>query len=86
MYSVKLTKIHSGHQHLRTNEIVGTALDLPAVGKIFKMFGEPLDAEASYRQITTSPIQSVIMFEPDRRLSFSTMNSEYELEFELVIK
>lgn len=81
MYSVKLTKIHSNHQNLRTDEIEGTTEALPVVSKSFTMIGEALTPGASFRQIITTPVMSIEVLDEGSSMVFSTMNSQYGLEY-----
>lgn len=71
---VKLTKIKSSHQILRTETVVGDAAELPAVGKRFTMTSEPLDTGMDIRFIQTSAVTEVTA------TGFTTANSEYQLE------
>lgn len=72
MIDIKLTKITSAHNNLRTNEVVGKCCELPKVGEIFVMYAEGL--EYGTRMISTSPVKEV------HELGFKTENSEYKLE------
>lgn len=75
-YMVKLTKIRSDHQNLRTDEIKGATLTLPEKGKSFQLFGEGL--EFGTRVVTTTEIQVVDKI--GNEYEFSTLNSTYKLE------
>jgi hypothetical protein len=75
---VKLTKLSSTHQNLRTDTIEGNADLLPEVGQCFAMTAEPLDPRASFRWVRTTPIQSIEAMGDTYR--FTTENSTYQLE------
>jgi hypothetical protein len=72
MFDVKLTKISSSHNNLRTNDVTGKCHVLPQVGTSFTMFAEGL--EFGTRIIATSEVKEVT---PE---GFKTENSEYKLE------
>lgn len=74
---VKLTKIESNHNNLRTDSIRGWCAELPVIGSSFAMMGPPL-ATGSVRLVRTSPVQTIE--HTDNRLRFRTENSTYELE------
>lgn len=42
MYSVRLIKVTSNHNNLRTVQIVGLTHELPEVGQPFTLLGDPL--------------------------------------------
>lgn len=87
MYNVKLIKITSTHNNVRTNEIVGWCNELPYEGKTFTMYAPPLEnMSADYRIIGTSHIKSlhsIQIFEDSGNFyrEFTTENSVYRLEF-----
>lgn len=74
---VRLHKIHSVHNNLRTNVITGATDALPTVGEDFIMTAPPLDTTAGVRYIRTTPVLSV---SEDNGILFSTCNSTYRLE------
>lgn len=77
-HKVKLTKIESNHNNLRTNEIEGVSLDLPEVGKSFYLVGESLTEGMDARVVTTTEIKS--LEKTDNEYTFKTLNSTYKLE------
>lgn len=72
----KLKKIQSTHSNLRTEEVLGTCLELPKEGERFKFFSAPLE-QGSVRVINTSPVKSFAS--KDGSIIFNTQNSTYEL-------
>lgn len=81
MYKVRLSKIESTHENLRTPNAVGTVWNLPEVGKNITLVGEPLNKEADARIISTTEIKEVEdISEYNARFRFKTLNSTYELE------
>jgi hypothetical protein len=79
MYKVKLTKIQSAHDNVRTKVIVGDTNFLPELHHHFLMYAEPLEEkEANVRIIRTTPVTSIQ--KADGKYKFTTRNSEYELE------
>jgi len=76
MYNVKLTKIRSNHNNLRSNVIIGKTNELPTVGEGFQMLSEGLDF--GVRHVWTSPIQHLEKI--DSIYQFNTANSVYKLE------
>ncbi len=71
---VRLTKVSSTHNRLRTDEVVGEAFCAPVVGERFEMYAEPLDSAMDIRLVSTSPVTTF----DGRRLS--TANSVYDFE------
>lgn len=76
---VKLTKVKSDHNNLRTDEVVGECDSLPEVGTGFSMYGEPLDSKLNVRLIRTSEITQCTLTSPISYL-FHTLNSVYRLD------
>jgi len=76
MYNVKLTKIRSNHNNLRSNVIIGKTNELPTVGEGFQMLSEGLDF--GVRHVWTSPIKHLEKI--DSIYQFNTANSVYKLE------
>lgn len=77
-YNVRLTKIKSNHQNLRTDVIEGVAIELPEKGKNFTLVGPPFVDGANCRVVTTTEIQSIECL--DSEYLFHTLNSSYKLE------
>jgi hypothetical protein len=78
MYRVKLTKINSTNDNVRTNEVAGVASTLPVIGLRFQMLSAPLET-GNVRYVDTSPIQNIFKVD-DKTQTLHTMNSIYELE------
>ena len=79
-YKVKLTKLRSNHDFLRSDIIVGRTDKLPEVGSRFFMIAEPLVTgfPMAQRLIETTPIKNVERI--GKEFQFSTANSTYKLE------
>ena len=86
MFKVKLKKIKSSHQNLRTDEIVGfTEFEKPVVGDFFFMTAEALtepfkSMPGGARMIHTTKIQEV-REESENIYQFETRNSVYTVEY-----
>lgn len=77
---VRLTKLSSNKNALRTDAVEGTSLRLPRVGMSFFMIAPPLDPAANHREVTTSRIKAVLPDTEKKRFLFETQNSTYLLE------
>ena len=77
-YEIKLTKIQSSHQKIRSNVIEGFCQELPTVGQPFKMCAEPLDLSMDIRLIETTPVKNINKL--SKGMEFKTNNSIYALE------
>ncbi len=77
--NIKLVKIESTNNALRTKEVEGTTNELPKVGQRFELMGEPINNRYSMRHVSTSPVQSVGK-KKEGKILFKTLNSTYELE------
>jgi hypothetical protein len=77
-YQVKLTKIKSTHNNLRTDVIEGKTFKLPEVGDSFAMFGEPLTEGFDTRAVYTTEIK--VCDRQGNEFMFVTENSTYKLE------
>ena len=75
----KLTRLTSNHNILRTDDITGSFMYMPAQGDQFTIVGTSLTATSNHRIVTTSPIQLVIRIS-ETELEFRTLNSHYKLE------
>ena len=75
---VKLTRIESTHNNLKTESVEGACFDFPMVGESFTMYQGPLKNLTGMRVIMTSPIEWVKIVEGD--YIFKTKNSLYELQ------
>lgn len=80
MLKVKLKKIESTHNNLRTNEIEGKTTHIPEVGHPFQIFGESLTEGNDFRCVTTTEVKESEYKEDSRIFTFKTLNSLYELE------
>lgn len=77
---VRLTRVKSTHNLLRTPEVVGDSNSLPLViGKCFSMTAPSLTTFASIRYVETTPIEEIIQ-QDDKTYEFRTQNSTYKLE------
>ena len=76
--NVKLTKLCSNHDHVRTPEIVGECGYLPIKGRIFTMVAPPLDKTKAVRFLHTTIVQDVI--HDGETYMFHTRNSTYRLD------
>ncbi len=73
MLKVKLTKISTNQNRLRTNEFTGEAPCRPEVGKSFFMYTDGL--EFGTRLLMTSLVEELLLDGV-----FKTRNSKYKLE------
>lgn len=76
---VKLTKIQSTHQNLRTNEIEGETGRLPTIGERFSLFGKALNTAAHLRVVVTTEVRETKTLSSGT-IRFETENSTYEVE------
>lgn len=76
---VKLIKIESNHNHLRTDEIIGYCFAEPRVGERFMIWEEPKFGNVVIREVITTPIKEVEKIY-ERIWEFKTQNSTYHLE------
>lgn len=75
MIKVKLTRIKSNHNNLRTDEVIGIAIyGLPEVGASFALAAESLDPTKDIRGVFTTPVTEL------NGNTFKTANSEYKFE------
>jgi hypothetical protein len=83
MYSVRLIKVTSNHENLRTNETVGLSHDLPEMGQPFTLLGDPLTSSAGVRVIRTTPVVKVDVIGTSMKgmAIFETENSVYKVFF-----
>lgn len=84
MLRVRLKKLESNHNRLRTDEIEGKCTHVPEVGYSFQMFGEALDPAmkkvGGFRTVTTSTVQFCEYLPGTKTFRFQTRNSKYQLE------
>jgi len=77
-YKVRLTKIKSNHNNIRTSTVEGVTYKLPEVGDTFTLFAEPLDPHFDLRGVYTTEVKLVERI--GNEFQFSTANSTYKLE------
>lgn len=70
---IKLVRVESTNNSLRTDEVVGEIFLEPTVGYPLVLFGQPL-GKGDVRKVTTSPITELT------ENGFKTLNSTYEYE------
>jgi hypothetical protein len=59
-YKVKLEKINSTHDNLRTSEVIGTTMyERPIQNDYFSMISEPLTKGKDIRHVMTSRVKKV---------------------------
>lgn len=79
-WKVRLTKISSTHNNLRTDSIEGEAAYLPAIGLPFVMFGDALTPNGVHRMVMTTNVQIILEDNEGGVIEFDTENSKYKLE------
>jgi hypothetical protein len=78
-YKVRLTRIKSNHDNLRTSEIVGECGALPTIGLCFTIWNRiPLTEDADFRYVVTTPVRT--MTRCGDQMEFTTANSKYQLD------
>lgn len=76
---MRLTRLQSNHNNLRTDTIVGEAVGIPMVGSNFVMVADALVEGHDYRLVTTTLIKAVM--QPEEKVyEFATANSSYRVE------
>lgn len=81
MFNVKLTRLKSSHNIIRTDETIGTTYYLPEIGKGFTLIAEPIDEHANIRYITTSKVIEIEESVSNKNtIRFNTLNSSYRLD------
>ena len=78
MLNVKLTKIESTHNNLRTNDMEGKTGSIPEVGYDIMVFGEGL--VFGTRVIHTTEVKESVYDKTTKTFTFKTQNSTYTLE------
>jgi len=75
-----LIKIESIHNNVRTDEMEGYCLDLPQLGKSFRIIslGGGLSVPSSDRMISTTSVNKMELID-DYTVEFRTKNSTYRL-------
>lgn len=77
---VKLTKIQSSHNKVRTDEVNGESDNLPEIGKRFVLLGEALvKADGNMRIVYTTSVSELTNIS-DKSMEFKTQNSTYRLD------
>ena len=77
MIKVKLTRITSNHNNLRTDSVEGETEQLPTPGEDFVLLGVGL--EFGTRMVRTTPVGEVMNLS-EKEMEFKTKNSHYRLE------
>lgn len=80
MLKVKLTRIESSHNLIRTKEMIGWTGSIPEKGYDIQVFGESLTEGMDFRKIQTSLIQESTYDKETKTFTFKTLNSTYTLE------
>lgn len=78
MHRVRLVRLESTHNNMRTDEIIGECIALPKEGERFIMTAPPLKTPHGHREIVTTPVLHVVRG-PFCHL-FKTKNSSYQLD------
>jgi hypothetical protein len=78
VYEVRLTRVESNHNRIRTDSVEGMTSELPVVGKSFCLIGESLTEGMNARLVTTSKITKVD--QNGDEYTFNTLNSTYKIE------
>jgi hypothetical protein len=80
-YQVRLVRLKSNHQNLRTSKIKGVTQRLPIIGEPFILFAPPLE-EGNLRIIGTTEVQSIKTAHEEGVdvHYFTTVNSDYKVE------
>ncbi len=78
MHKVKLTKLCSNHNHIRTPIIEGECVFLPIIGRIFTMVAPPLDKTKVVRYLHTTRVVDIV--NAGTACMFHTRNSVYRLD------
>jgi len=76
---IKLSKLLSTNNNLRTHVILGACVVLPIVGRSFEIISGSLTPDKDYRYIGTSEVTSVNNIS-DNEYVFITANSTYRLQ------
>ena len=81
IYKVKLAKIQSQHNNVRTDEVIGVTCYLPALGETFQLLSEALDKSsgANGRHVETSPVVNIFRID-DNTVTIHTHYSIYEVQ------
>ncbi len=72
---IRLKRVASSHNNLRTDELIGVLAFIPMVGECIHVVADPLDPMMSVRAVATSPVQRI------EGAIYYTENSTYEIEF-----
>ena len=75
---VRLIKLESTHENLRTDVVEGTLEVPPQIGEHMLILADPIDQDADVRYIMTSEITGVL-YQPGI-WHVSTKNSTYQVE------
>jgi hypothetical protein len=86
MLEVKLTRIQSTNDNLRTPSVEGVAQEIPRVDSRFLMFSKGL--EFGTRLVCTTEVKEVVLIDSTELTDtyrFTTQNSEYELRVDSTV-
>lgn len=76
--NVKLTRLKSNHNNLRTDTVEGYCTRLPVMNEPFTMYSEPLTT-GSIRQILTTRVLEMETL--GNSINFKTRNSVYNIKW-----
>jgi hypothetical protein len=83
-YKVKLTKVSTNKNGMRTPIVEGYCDELPTVGQGFILLTEPLET-GDVRKVWTSNVKAFSVEEP-KEMQFTTQYSEYRLEIQAEVE
>lgn len=76
MYRVKITKVSTNKNAMRTTDMEGKCIHLPQEGESFTVLG--IGLEFGFRNFTTSIVKSVV--QNDDSYLIETLNSVYKVD------
>jgi hypothetical protein len=83
-FKIRLTKLSSEHEHLRTDVVDGVIHKEPKLYESLEIYAKSLNPEAIERYIKTSPIIDIEYFDQvgiSNIIIFKTVYSKYKLEY-----
>lgn len=82
-FKIRLTKLNSTHQNLRTDVVEGVIHKKPELFECLEIYAKPLDPTKFERYVKTSPIMDIERFDEVGidSINFNTLNSRYRLEY-----
>ena len=75
--AVRLARINSNHERLRTDTVIGFCRALPHLGTQFTLFARGLTHKDTLRLVETTIVQSIEVTE--NTIEFDTTNTHYKL-------